>query len=234
MKISQHIYKTSGVEYETNSNTYVLETENELILFDLGYEDKQWNVVKKTLQYWELDRKPIREAFLTHGHYDHAGNTHKANEEGLKVYGADPDAYKIENGYPEMERLFNREWVCGRVDERLEDNEIFEYKDARVTAYQMPGHSLGSYAFVIEADGHRALVTGDAFFTRPVPPEDKIDLDLAFMGGEDFSREDFLNSLKKMSELHCDILLPGHYYVYYGDVDALCRKAYEQLKEMDA
>ncbi len=231
MKIIENIYKTSGVEFETNSNTFVLETEDELIFFDLGYEEKQWNIMKNSLKRWNLSDKKITKAFITHGHYDHAGNTFRANEAGIEVYGADPDAYKIENGYPEMEKLFNREWVCGKVDHRLSDDQSFTFKDATVTAYAFPGHSLGSYGFVIETKGHRALVTGDAFFIKPCPPEDAIDIDLAYMGGEDFNRECFASSLKKMSELHCDILLPGHYYVYYGDVDALCAKAYDALKE---
>jgi hypothetical protein len=55
---------------------------------------------------------------------------------------------------------------------------------------------------------------------------------LAYMGSEDFSMDDYIASLKKMAELHCDILLPGHYYVYYGDVDELCRKAAEMAEKM--
>ena len=209
----------------------MLELEDQLVLFDLGYEEKQWKTMEKVMKDWGLADKKRTMVFLTHGHYDHAGNTFRANQEGIEVCGADPDACKIENGYPEMERLFNRAWVCGKVDQRLSDGQRFEFDDVTVTAYAFPGHSLGSYGYVIEAGGHRALVTGDAFFIRPCPPEDAIDIDLAYMGGEDFDRELFAASLKKMSALHCDILLPGHYYVYYGDVDALCERAYAQLME---
>lgn len=232
MKITERIYKTSGVEYGTNSNTFAVDTPEGVVLLDLGYETKQWETVQGVLKQWLPHAgRPVC-AFLTHGHYDHAGNTYRANEAGVPVYSADPDAYKIANGYPEMEKLFGRPWVTGRVDSLLEDGQEFLFGDVKVTAYAAPGHSMGSFAFVVEADGHRALCTGDMFFVRPLPPEDAVDLDLAFMGGEDFSLPHFTETLRKMAQLHCDILLPGHYYVYYGDVDALCAKAAEMAEKL--
>ena len=230
MKISEHLYKSSGVEYATNSNTFLLKTKEELILFDLGFDDKQWKAMEYTKELWGLD-KPITTAFLTHGHYDHAGNTYKANEKGIKVYCADPDAYKIENGYEEMEKLFGRKWICARVDERIKDHEVFDFKDAKVEAHKAPGHSKGSFAYVIETDGHRALCTGDMFYVRPLPPQDAVSLELAYMGGDDFDIDDFIETLDKMASLHCDILLPGHYSIYYGDVDALCKEAAAMVRK---
>ena len=232
MKIIDYVYKTSGVEYETNSNTFLLEDENELILLDLGFDHKQWDCLKKTIQEWKLDNKKITKAFLTHGHYDHEGNTELANKEGIEVYCADPDAYKIENGYEEMEKLFNTPWRIGRVDYRLKDGEVFKFKNFNIEVYQASGHSLGSYAFVVDTGKHRALCTGDMFYVKPSPPKDDIELELAYMGGEDFDLKLFQNTLKKMSTLHCDVLLPGHYYVYYGDVDKLCEKANHMALEI--
>ena len=232
MKISEHIYKTSGVEFSTNSNTFLFEDGDELVLFDSGYEAKQWNAMNETMKMWNLDRKKISKVFLTHGHYDHAGNTFRANEAGIEVYAADPDAAKIENGYPEMEKLFQRKWITAKVDHRLRDGQIFRFENGHLEAYSAPGHSEGSFAYVMETDGHRFLITGDMFYVRPLPPEDDIELELAYMGGEDFSMENYMDTLKKMAGLHCDVLLPGHYYVYYGDVDALCMKAYQIAKKM--
>ena len=52
MKISEHLYKSSGVEYATNSNTFLLKTKEELILFDLGFDDKQWKAMEYTKELW--------------------------------------------------------------------------------------------------------------------------------------------------------------------------------------
>ena len=93
----------------------------------------------------------------------------------------------------------------------------------------MPPNTLEPPLIVVPDD--RVGVAADDT-TSPLPPLDDIDLELAYMGGEDFSMSDFAATLEKMSELHCDILLPGHYYVYYGDVDALCRRAASMVKSM--
>ncbi|MBQ6322694.1 MAG: hypothetical protein IJI24_07450, partial [Lachnospiraceae bacterium] len=133
-----------------------------------------------------------------------------------------------------MEELFGRPWICGKVDLRPEDGQIFPVaKDITVQAIAAPGHSEGSFAYVIEADGIRALCTGDMFFVKPLPPEDKVETELAYMGGWDFSRDSFRTTLKKMASLDCNLLLPGHYYVYYGDVNKLAAQAYETLSVAD-
>ena len=119
-----------------------------------------------------------------------------------------------------------------KVDQRLKEGHVFEFGNVSIEVYSAPGHSKGSFAFVVNVDGHRALITGDMFYTRPSPPEDAVDLELAYMGGEDFDLKDFIKTLEKMSTLHCDILCPGHYYVYYGDVDALCRKAVDMARKV--
>lgn len=228
MKITEHIYKTSGVEYGTNSNTYLIDCGSHLVCLDAGFDEVQWTRMQDCMARWGLAGKPVTHVFITHGHFDHAGNIARMNACGAAVYAAEPDAGKIENGHPEMEQLFGRPWVKGRVDFRLVDGQVFHFENGiTVTAVASPGHSEGSFAFVIEDGPDRALCTGDMFFVRPLPPEDKVEVELAFMGGWDFSLESFQATLKHMSGLHCNVLLSGHYYVYYGDVDALCKMAYE-------
>lgn len=228
MRLTEHLYQTSGVFCGTNSNTFAVDAGERLVLLDLGFRDTQWRAIQSTLRHWGLAEKPVSHAFITHGHYDHAGNTARANELGIRVIAADPDASRIEEGYPEMEELFGVPWECGLVDERPFDGQQWHFGEnglCTVTALSAPGHSGGSFAYIIEIDGHRALCTGDMFFIRPKPPEDDIELELAFMGGSDFSREDFKGTLLRMAGTHCDMLLPGHYYVWYGDTDGLCRRA---------
>ena len=230
MKLTEHIYKTSGVEYGTNSNTFLVDCGDRLLCFDSGFDGVQWECMQACMRRWHLQDKPVTHAFITHGHYDHAGNIHRLNALGAQVIAADPDAEKIEKGHPEMEQLFGRPWVRGRVDLRVADGQRFAFGNGiAVTAIAAPGHSEGSFAYLIEADGARALLTGDMFYVRPLPPEDAVEIELAYMGGWDFSLDSFDGTLRHMGTLGCDLLLPGHYYAYYGDVDRLCRMAHEQL-----
>lgn len=233
MKLTEHIYKTSGVEFGTNSNTFAVDCGEHLLFFDSGFDAVQWGRMMACLKQWGLSEKPVTHAFITHGHYDHAGNISRLNELGAVVIAASPDAEKIENGYPEMEQLFGRPWVKGRVDLRPADGQVFEFEHGiKVTAVAAPGHSEGSFAYVIEADGLRALCTGDMFYVKPLPPEDAVDVELAYMGGWDFSMPKFSGTLRKMADLSCDLLLPGHYYTYFGDVSALCLRAHEACESM--
>ena len=232
MKITEHIYKTSGVEYGTNSNTYLIDCGDELVMIDSGFDHVQWDAINGCIERWGLAEKPVTHAFITHGHYDHAGNIYRLNEAGVTVCAAEPDAGKIENGHPEMERLFGRPWIKGRVDRRICGGESFSFGGGvTLECVAAPGHSDGSVAYVINADGVRAVCTGDMFFVRPMPPEDAVGVELAYMGGWDFSMDKFRSTLKTISSLHCELLLPGHYYTYYGDVDALssiaCGMAWE-------
>ena len=233
MKITEHLYKTSGVEYGTNSNTFVVDCGVGLVFLDAGYQQIQWDAMQASLRHWGLDGKPVTHAFITHGHFDHAGNVYRLNAMGTKIIMADPDAYKMEHGHPEMEQLFGAKWITGTVDHKPSDGEVFTFGNGvRITAIAAPGHSDGSFAYVIEVDGHKALCTGDMYYIVPHPPEDAVDLEIAYMGSWDFSMEKFTSTLEKMSTLGCDILLPGHYYVYYGDIDELSRRAVKTLEEL--
>ena len=229
MRITEHVYKLTGIEYGINSSIYGIDAGDSVVLLDLGYQPNQWERMKQTLREEGLDRKPIHLAFLTHGHFDHAGNVHLANQEGIGVVCAEPDASKIENGHPEMEKLFGTKWICGKVSLRPYDGQVWTFANGiTLQALAAPGHTEGTYAYLIEADGHRILFAGDMFFTGPLSPDDGVSIELAYMGSEDFTLEGFVSTLKRVSELHCDVLLTGHYYVYYGNVDELAHRAWKQ------
>lgn len=230
MKITEHLYKISGVEYGTNSNMYAVQYSDGLILIDAGFQNVQFERAAAVLDKWGLSIKNVTHVFLTHSHYDHAGNVKRFNEMGIQVLSSDYDKVKIEHDYPEMEKLFNVPWTIGKVDKTLDDGQKFVFPGGVIlTAIATPGHNPGSMSYVIEVDGERALATGDMFWTIPKPPEDALDIELGFMGSEDFCMDSFVDSLQKVSRISASILLPGHYYFYKGnEVKELCILAYRK------
>ena len=42
VKITEHLFQISGVQYGTNSNIYAIQTEEGLVLIDCGYQEEQW------------------------------------------------------------------------------------------------------------------------------------------------------------------------------------------------
>lgn len=230
MKISKGIYKVSGVEYETNSNIYAVSYEGGIVLIDSGYQEEQWERMQAALKLFDMKFEDVTHVFVTHSHFDHAGNVWRFNRAGCRVLASGADADKIEHGNPEMERLFGAAWICGKVDQIIQDGDVFEFPGGvRIVAIATPGHCAGAITYLIETGGEKALATGDLFFIIPHPPEDKDDVELGYMGSEDFDLEQMIASLDRLRNIETDFLLPGHYYTYYGkNIKRICDKAYEQ------
>ena len=231
MKITEHLIQLTGVQYGTNSNVYAIQYEGGVALVDCGYQEKQWNRMQATLAYYQLSLEDIRHVFLTHAHFDHAGNVHRLNTLGVKVYSSKEDVEKIEIANPEMEKLFHSTWITGKVSATLEDKKTYELDgNTKITAIKAPGHSAGSFSFLIEVDNQKCLCTGDMFFVGPLPPEDDVSVEIGYMGSEDHDFKALVDSLHALSEIDCDMLLPGHYYFYRGNdcqrvLKEACRKA---------
>ena len=106
MQIARNIYKVSGVEYETNSNIYAISYDGGIALIDCGYQKDQWDRMNNAMRLFNLSINDVTHVFLTHAHFDHAGNVHRCNDLGIKVLASRGDAEKIAYGNPEMEKLF--------------------------------------------------------------------------------------------------------------------------------
>lgn len=227
MKITENIYKISGVEYGTNSNTYAVRAGGELVLIDAGYSQLQWDVMMDSLKRWNLDMLPVTYIFVTHSHFDHAGNVHLAESLGAKVVAGPGDAEKIMSGNPEMEELFHTRFITGQVDEIAGDGDVYTFDNAVIHVMHTPGHSDGSLSFLIETDGISALCTGDMFMIKPDPPQDDVQVELGYQGCSDFDKYKFIESLRRVSEMQVDILLPGHYYCCLNNVRRVTEMAYQ-------
>ena len=231
MKLTDHLLKLTGVEYETNSNCYALLYSGGIVLLDCGYAEKQWAAMEGTLRRWGHSLSEATHVFLTHAHFDHGGNAWRVNELGAKLLTSQSDVALIEQGNPESERLFGTPWIPAHVDCVLHDGDRFDFPGgAAVTVLETPGHSAGSLSFLVEVDGVRAISIGDMFWPIPCPPEDRDDVELGFMGSEDFSMDALIASLDRLGHVKAELLLSGHYQVYYGNVDHLTGLALQKAK----
>ena len=82
MKLTEHLLKISGVEFETNSNCYALVWDGGLALIDCGYGEKQWRRMEAALNRWGHSLSEATHVFLTHAHFDHGGNAKRVNDRG--------------------------------------------------------------------------------------------------------------------------------------------------------
>ncbi|MBP3891246.1 MAG: MBL fold metallo-hydrolase [Solobacterium sp.] len=220
MQLCENLYKLSGVDYRTNSNSYVVKCGDELVMIDPGFSEQQWNTIMNGLKEWGLDSYPITHTFLTHSHFDHSGNCFRVKELGSKLYVGPEDADEIENGFPPIiEKLFpGAVFTPTKVDVVVKDKDVFDINGTKFEIIHIPGHSPGSVAIKVYLKDKVAIALGDFLEIQPDPPHDDITIGLPFMPpGSDV--KGYVNSLRRMNEEVADILLPGHYYVSFGKED---------------
>lgn len=235
MKLTQHVYMLSGVPYGTNSNTYAILAGDRVLLIDSGYSGFQWNVMNRVLADWGLDQYPISHLFLTHVHFDHAGNAHRAKRLGAKICVSEMDGISLreanENTLKLMKESFPDPFIPCEPDLTLKPGDVLEFDGVRLEVIEGAGHSAGALIFLVTADEKRILFTGDCITVGPDDARDNVLVNLAWCGGPDADIEAYGRTLRRAEKLEADILAPGHYHPYFGDSRKLFRKAAELFEK---
>ena len=179
-----------------DANNYLLwdEYSKEALLIDCSeYKEEILSDIKSE----NLDLKYI---MLTHGHFDHVmGVNEMAAATGAKVILHTNDRVLIENineygniflGLPDME--------IPKIDEYINDGDVFEVGSNNIKVLHTPGHTEGSVCYLI----NDKLFCGDTLFKRSFGRTD--------LFGGDFSK--IVNSIKNVIfNLSDDIeVYPGH------------------------
>lgn len=195
------------------SVVYVVETSEGLAMIDAGTEADYQKLVD-AISLLQLDLKRLKMIFLTHVHYDHTMSAERLRREtGAKVYIGREDAEPLREGGP-PEAFFSTFNITdvtlhqSTVDGELVDGQVFTLGEARITAIATPGHTHGSFCYLIEHRNQRALCTGDTVMTLTdgqgtystyLPPLYRGDA------------EQYLATLKRLREMpKPDLVLPGH------------------------
>lgn len=205
-------------------NCYLIKVKNGSILIDTGYA-KHREIIDTALT--EAGCDDLRLILLTHGDFDHVGNsTHLRERYGCRIAIHSDDVGMIERG----DMFWNRE--MGRAKRaigklftlvmriRLDKEDMFSpdilLKDGQslrefgldATVYHLPGHSKGSIG-LLTADGD--LFCGDLFTNVSTPKRSDL------LSNQD----DYSKSLQCIQRLDIRTVYPGHGSPF--DKDALSR-----------
>jgi glyoxylase-like metal-dependent hydrolase (beta-lactamase superfamily II) len=174
-----------------SSNVYSIGKEN-ITLIDAGDEAETCVWLQSALQRLNLNVKNVTTTIITHSHEDHWGGLARLLQKtslNVLVYTEDVPYYQRELSNLKERQEYN---IRG-----LEDGDIIETEGRTLTVLHTPGHDGGSICLYDAAN--RILFSGDTVFASGTTGSLRSGI-LA----------DLTRSLRRLTTLDVDILLPGH------------------------
>jgi len=188
-------------QFENNCNTYFL-GEPLNILVDPGLKNHV-NSRLKDMENDGIDTEKIRYVLDTHCHPDHFEGTMPFIEKGIPVAMHREEIDFFNKMGPEFFSMFRMPFPEIEFDVVLEEG-IWEVNGTELQVFQTPGHSPGSVCIYWKEK--KTLVCGDLIFEKSFGRVD-------FPGGDE---QKLVESIRRMSKLDVEILLPGHMNIITG------------------
>jgi len=147
------------------SSAYLVQVDeagHEFCLIDCG-ADPSAEEIMAVLRYKGVDATAVTSIFLTHGHTDHSAGLRKFPEAEVYVGPGDHDFVEgtgVADG-PLLKLIGKKpELAIADVNKLhdLEDNQVITVGDKIIRAFSVPGHTRGSFAYLIDG----LLFVGDA------------------------------------------------------------------------
>lgn len=214
MKIGEKLHLVGSeqfaISHPLDCNCYLIDGGSQLGLIDTGVglgADEIYDNIRAA--GFNPDR--LTHILITHSHVGHWGGASRLRQRtGARVWthtvGAPKMADITEDPGIRLNIKFGRypgsflPEAC-TADETLADGQTIQIGDVAVRSILVRGHTTDSLCFLFDADGRRALATGDVVFYGG-----KIGL----LNLEGCSFEDYRTDIHKLAGLDIDMLLPGH------------------------
>jgi hydroxyacylglutathione hydrolase len=215
MKITEHVYLVGsghyGLSHSFDCSVFVVDCGGPLAMIDAGAGCGTETIVAN-MEKDGLDANGLSLLLLTHGHSDHAGGARFFQERfGCMVHLGAPEADMVEKG-DEKELSLDVAVKSGfyspdyrftpcRIDVRLHHGQTLPCGGLTFTALHVPGHSPGSFCYVVDLPEGRALFSGDAVFPEGV---------IGMLNCDGSELSDYREHIHRLSGLDADMLFPGH------------------------
>ena len=206
MQIYKGIELLGGVD--PDCNVYLIDGE---LIIDAGtglyFADMKREIEKL------CDVSRIKTLVNTHCHYDHTGGDKKFKDWlklSVAIHTADKKA--VETGNGTMSELFGQRARIMTIDKTLKVDSVVKTTNFSFDVIPTPGHTPGSIC-LYDAD-KKILISGDTLFENTVGRTD-------LKGG---SHDQLVSSLKHLSQIPVEYLLPGHGSPKKSGVDFLIKQ----------
>ena len=218
MQVLKNLYQVggdlNGITFDlqgalwNDANSYILKTDEGLIMFDSGCGDTMEQIFEN-MKYWGLLPDDIRYCILTHPHLDHAGGAHILKKRGVKIIAQTETADAVSTGDDRCcGYLYHKKFIPFEVDKIVTDGQTFNIMGVEIKAMHYPGHTMGCTAFSFDHENKNIVVSGDIIGTLLAG-------DFGWDGSIDFNKEIYTESLRRFAKVDMDIMLPGHGLIYF-------------------
>jgi len=213
MQVYKGILLMDGVGFD--SNIYLIDKE---LLVDTG-TGIFFTQIKEEFENLKINPKNIKMIVNTHCHFDHSGADKKFRDlcgAKIAIHGADKRALETGNGT--MANMFGKVQKTVTVDRVLKDGDKIKTKNFCFEVISTPGHTPGSICLYEKKK--KILISGDTIFADGI-------------GRADFPNSDkaqLKKSIKKLSMLKVNYLLPGHGMPKVNGVDFLFKQVLAKMK----
>ncbi|UCG89716.1 MAG: MBL fold metallo-hydrolase [Candidatus Heimdallarchaeota archaeon] len=187
-------------------NVYIIESKGKSLMIDsglgarmtFGFGDQKSSI--KILENAIINRK-INQIFLTHGHIDHVGGIMALQSKlDLDVITSEIEAQHLKSGDSSYIEPFMAS-KCSPIDisQEVFEGDVLHVGNFSFRVLHTPGHTHGSISLWDEKN--QILISGDTVF--PQGSFGRTDLHTG-------NSKDLVESLRRLSELDINVLLPGH------------------------
>jgi len=196
---------------EFDCNIYLLNGETSLALVDTG-AGRDVTSILNTISHEGFNPSLIEYIFVTHIHADHSGGLYPLSKiinfksvlshiEASYLEGGDEEGAGIvsakRNGF--LPEDFTMKPFT--ADIKIKGNENFKVGYLTVRTIALPGHTPGSFCYLMEGREKRYLFSGDTVFLHGYS---------GYIKGVGSSLEEYKKNIKKLIGLNIDLLMPGH------------------------
>jgi glyoxylase-like metal-dependent hydrolase (beta-lactamase superfamily II) len=216
MRVAPNTYLiASGVQGcsltdDLDCNCWLFDAGGSYVLFDTG-AGVDVDGIFEVMRQDGLEPSNLAHVFLTHAHGDHSGGAFEIKERSAcqlwcgeltaELLAKGEDAISL--GAARAAGVYPTNYMYNQpVPDAIFQTEVpLGIGNITITPIATPGHSFDHVSFLIEQSGPAALITGDAMFHSGR---------IIYQGTYDFDVRQSAESIRKLSTLAFDVLLPGH------------------------
>ena len=232
------------------ANIYLVGSE-EITMIDTGPKfPGSVELVEDQLNNYGYSFTDIERILITHGHIDHFGQAVKFREhakKNIECYIHEEDTWRINSDFfndemlddeardllnmvdlpeKEIERIMTRfsffKYLADPLDDVsiMKEGDIFSGDGYEIQVIHTPGHSPGSCCFYEK--NSKILFSGDIII-KHITPNPLYEARRSRLSDPNYkSLEAYVKSLKKLSELDCSYVFPGH-WEYVSDLQKIIK-----------